>query len=107
MPVVSICSRQRHTNIPVKNSKSAMPSQSSTSRASSIDSNSSKDLDLHTSEGHIVMANSSLTISQVNFNDCIIDNVLDIYVVERFVASLIVKDAGKDGIFMLANHWVF
>lgn len=107
MPVISICSRHRHTDIPEEKNKSISPRKSATNRATSRDSNSSRDLDLHTSEGHIPMTNSNLTISQTNFNDCIIDNVLDIYVVERIMSNPTAMDAGKDGIFTLANHWVF
>lgn len=107
MPVVSICSRHRHPDISEERKESTSPRKSATNRANSRDSNSSKDLDLHTSEGHIPMTNSNLTISQINFNDCIIDDVLDIYVVERFMSNRTAMGAGKDGIFTLADHWVF
>lgn len=53
------------------------------------------------------MTNSSLTISQVNLNDLTIGGILDIYVVERVVENPTVKKAGKDGIFTLADYWVF
>lgn len=54
-----------------------------------------------------MMADPNLTISQVNFDDCIIDDVLDIYVVERLANSSVIMDAGKDKIFTLSDHWVF
>ena len=107
MPVVSICSRTRHTEIPDKKNQITSPSEPATSGKASVDSSSSIELDLHTSEGHIMMADLNLTISQVNFDDCIIDDVLDIYVVERLANSHVIMDAGKDKIFTLSDHWVF
>lgn len=105
--MVSICSRHRHTDATNDEIEPNVSRQATTSRTYSVESSSIKDLDLHTSEGHIVMKNSNLTISQVNFNDCMINDVLDIYVVERLANSSIVMDAGKDGMFTLADHWVF
>ena len=107
MPVVSICSLHCHINIPDKRRKPTQPANPATDRKGSIDSHSYNDVDLHTSEGHIVMTTPSLTISQVNFNDCTIGGVLDIYVVERVVDNPTVMKAGKDGIFTLADYWVF
>lgn len=107
MPVVSICSRHRHTNTWDKFGETASSRESAFNEESSVDSNPSKDLDLHTSEGHIIMTNPSLTISQVNFSDCLIDDVLDIYAVERSVTRSTIRNAGKHGVFALAAHWVF
>lgn len=107
MPVISICSLHRHTDIPDEEGEPTSPGETDTDSEGSIDLHFNKDLDLHTSEGHIVMTNSSLTISQVNFNDCTIGGVLDIYVVERAVDSPTVMEDGKDGIFTLADYWVF
>lgn len=107
MPVVSICSLHRHTDIPDEKRKPTQPGNPATDREGSTVSHFYKDLDLHTSEGHIVMTTPSLTISQVNFNDCTIGGVLDIYVVERVVENSTAMKAGKDGIFTLADYWVF
>lgn len=89
LPVVSLCSRGRHTN----NTASILGRV--------------KVLDLHTSEVPIETTDLDLTIGKMGLRECVVNGVLAIYAVERNVSGQnAARGSGQDAIFMNADCWV-
>ncbi len=120
MPIVAICSKVRHAaakhkklqlESDIRPSPNATPESSP--EAEVLDSTElgarvqdTYDLDLHTSEGCIAVTSTSLTLGQARLDDLLVDEVLDIYCVERDTRGALTSNIGKDAIFGISSAWV-
>jgi hypothetical protein len=98
MPVLAICSKERHRN--ANNTINRTPASSRDSRATS--------LDLHTSEAPIEISssNSALSLLDVGLASMAINGVINIYVVKRkFNPTAMNAESGKDAIFLDGDAW--
>lgn len=91
MPVVAICSQERHFRAPPSNGTSQKK----------------RCIDLHTVEMPIATRNGNLTVEETDLGALVVDGVLNIYVVERECTSTRAGDGlGKDALFAASDHWV-
>lgn len=101
MPVIAVCSRQCHTS-PSKNGKSPIhPNNGYIEEPSRL-----MDLDLHTFEGPIGTADRNLNLTEAGLEDCTVNGVLDLFVVERSSKPDSIQKLGKEAIYRAAEVWV-
>lgn len=102
MPVIAICSKERHKErFGNRRSSNSSNEYQSSSRATS--------LDLHTSEAPIEISssNAELSLQDLGLADMAINGVINIYVVERkFKPAASQEESGKDAIFLDGDAWV-
>jgi hypothetical protein len=93
MPVVSVCSKERHGG----------------TLFSASSANIQSVLDMHTSETPITITslNIDLSVDDLGLADFAINGILDIYVVERKVSPRGNQaELGQDAIFLAGDVWV-
>jgi hypothetical protein len=88
LPLISVCSKSRHAD-------------NSTAFARGMK------LDLHTSEAPIELttSNANLTIADLRLSELAINNVLNIFAVQRKSTGRDTAGSGKDGIFGESDAW--
>jgi hypothetical protein len=100
MPVVSVCSKERHDG---------QLSYSTREQRTSIPEDLASVLDIHTSEAPITITtlNIDLSIEDLGLMDFVVNGILDVYVVERKVSPESGHtEPGQDGIFLADEAWV-
>jgi len=106
LPVVSICSQQRHGA-----SRHAWDGDDDSDEDEDCKQPPVVDkgylLDLHTSECYIRTADRNLTVHLAALDGLVINGVLDVYTIWRKSSDRNpVGEAGKDAIFKAGDHWV-
>ena len=114
LPTVVLCSNEKHTGKIDKHNEKGRPvanpgqeqSHEQNAKQELTIENDEYDLDLHLAEAPIEILSPDLTLENAKLNECTVNGVLNLYVVERRgLRKLPSTSVGKEAIFSIAPCW--